>query len=342
MMHIMNLRTALISAVIPALCLPLLLAAAEPEQKITNGPIQAKIYLPSSKDGFYKGQRFDWSGVIASLTYKGHNYYGPWFTERRAGVRDFVYEGDKIVTGTASSITGPVDEYAPLDYAEAPAGGAFVKLGVGLLRKPDTTAYDHYKDYAFVDEGKWTVTHGPSWVTFRHELTAPNGIAYVYTKTVRLVEGQPRMVLEHTLRNTGKVAIKTTGYNHNFLTLDGKPAGPGYTVSTAFDIKTARPLEGGLAGISGKQVAYQKTLQGEDKVSTPLQGFGATAADYDFRLENKAAGAGIHLTGDRPLARAMMWSIRTVVAVEPFIDINVEPGKDMTWNYTYEFYTLDK
>ncbi len=338
MMHRMNLRTALL----PFLCLPLLVSAAEPDMRIGNGPLQAKIYLPDSKNGFYKGTRFDWSGVIYSLTYKGHDYYGPWFQERRADVRDFVYEGNKVVTGPASSITGPVEEYAPLGYEEAAAGGVFVKLGIGALRKPDTTAYDHYKGYAFVEEGKWTVTHGPTWVKFQHDLTAPNGLGYVYTKTVRLVEGQPKMVLEHTLRNTGKVAIRTSGYNHNFLTLDGKSAGPGYSITTAFDIKTPTPLEGGLATITGKQVSYQKQLQGEDRVMTPFQGFGATAADYDFRIESKETGAGIHFTGDRPLSRAMMWSIRTVVSVEPFIDINVEPGKEMTWSYNYEFYTLKK
>ncbi len=338
MMHQMQLRAALLAV----LCLPLLLSAAEPAQQISNGSIQAKIYLPDSKNGFYKGGRFDWSGVIGNLTYKGHNFYLPWFTDRRPGVRDFVYEGDTIVAGTASAITGPVEEYGVLGYDEAPAGGVFVKLGVGALRKPDTTPYDHYKDYGFADEGKWTVTHGPTWITFRHDLTASNGIAYAYTKTVRLVEGQPKLILEHSLRNNGKAAIKTTGYNHNFLTLDGKAPGAGYTVSTHFDIKSNGPLEGGLAKITGRQLTYQKTLQGQDRVSTPLQGFGPTAADYDFRLENKATGTGVRVTGDQPLARATLWSIRSVVAVEPFIDINIEPGKEMTWNFTYEFYTLGK
>lgn len=342
MMHLMNLRTALISALIPALCLPLLLSAAEPDMSIGNGPLQAKIYLPDAKDGFYKGTRFDWSGVIHSLTFKGHDYYGPWFQERRDSVKDFIYEGGKVVTGPASSITGPAEEYAPLGFDEAAAGGVFVKLGIGALRKPDSAAYDHYKTYQFVDEGKWTVTHGPDWVTFRHDLTVPNGLAYVYTKTVRLIPGQPKMILEHSLRNTGKVAIKTSGYNHNFVTIDGKPAGPGYTIAAAFNIKTPKPLEGILATISGNQIAYRKKLQGEDRVTTPFQGYGTTAADYDFRIESKDAGAGIHFTGDKPLSRAMMWSIRTVVSVEPFIDLNVEPGKEMTWNYNYEFYTLNK
>jgi hypothetical protein len=337
-MHNMKLRSLLI----PLLCLPLLAVAAEPNLSIGNGPLQAKLYLPSAKDGFYKGQRFDWSGVIYSLTYKGHDYFAPWFQDRRADIKDFVYEDGKVITGPASSITGPVEEYSPLGYDEASADGVFLKLGIGALRKKDAARYDHFAAYAMVDEGKWTVTHGPTWVEFRHELTAPNGYAYVYTKTVRLTNGKPQMTLEHSLRNTGTKTIKSAGYNHNFLTLDGKSAGPGYTITTPFELKTAKPLEGDLATITGKQIAYQKKLEGEDRVTTPFTGYSGNASDYDFRIESKEAGAGMRVTGDKPLSRAMMWSIRTVVSVEPYIDVTVEPGQTMSWKYTYDFYTLNK
>ncbi len=50
-----------------------------PRADISNGLIQARLYLPDSKQGYYRGTRFDWSGVIASLRYKGHQYFGQWF-----------------------------------------------------------------------------------------------------------------------------------------------------------------------------------------------------------------------------------------------------------------------
>ena len=74
---------------------------------------------------------------------------------------------------------------------------------------------------------------------------------------------------------------------------------------------------GALATVTGKQIVYQKKLQGEDRVTTPFTGFSGSASDYDFRIESKEAGAGMRVTGDKPLSRAMMWSIRTVVSVEP-------------------------
>src|SRR5208283_4867655 len=61
-----------------AACMGLLPAAEFPSAEITNGQIRAKIYLPNAQSGYYRGTRFDWSGVVYSLQYKGHNYYGPW------------------------------------------------------------------------------------------------------------------------------------------------------------------------------------------------------------------------------------------------------------------------
>ena len=50
-------------------------------------------------------------------------------------------------------------------------------------------------------------------------------------------EGQPRLSLAHSLRNTGKRAIRTSVYNHNFLYLDRQPPGPDFTVTFPFALQ---------------------------------------------------------------------------------------------------------
>jgi hypothetical protein len=75
----------------------LLPAADFPAIEISNGQIRVKVYLPDAKKGFYRATRFDWSGAIGSLEYKGHNYYGPWFSRVDPNVHDFGYEGDQVV-----------------------------------------------------------------------------------------------------------------------------------------------------------------------------------------------------------------------------------------------------
>jgi hypothetical protein len=319
-------------------------AADPPEAAISNGQIKAKLYLPDANDGYYRGTRFDWSGAIYSLQYKGHDYYGPWYQKRRADVHDFVYEGDDIVAGPCSAVTGPVEEYSTdgqaLGYAEAQPGGSFIKIGVGVLRKPDDAPYDHYKNYEVTDPGKWTIHRGSDSVEFIQELSGPNGYAYVYRKTVRLTKGKPQMVLQHSLKNTGTRAIASNVYDHNFLVLDRQAPGPGLTITFPFEIETNRPPKADLAEIQGTRIVYEKTLRDRDVVSTAIQGFGNSPKDYDIRIESAAAGAGMRITADRPMSRAALWSIRSVAAVEPYIDLSIEPGSESTWTLTYDFYTL--
>src|SRR6202030_1244655 len=110
------------------------------------------------------------------------------------------------------------DETLPLGYREAKAGGTFVKVGVGVLRKPDEPDYDRFKTYEIVDGGKWTVKKGPVSVEFTQQVgDANSGYGYTYRKTVRLAGGKAEMVIDHSLRNSGAKAIQTNVYNHNFL-----------------------------------------------------------------------------------------------------------------------------
>jgi hypothetical protein len=309
-----------------------------PQDEISNRQLHVKLYLPDTHKGYYRGTRFDWSGVIYGLRYQGHDYYGPWYTRTDPGVHDFVYAGPDIIAGPCSAISGPVEEFDAVGYDQVPAGGTFLKIGIGRLRKSDASAYDHYHLYEIDDPGKWTVHKGAESVEFMQDVEG----AYVYRKVVRLAGDEPRMIIEHSLRNTGRVALRTEVYNHNFLVLDGKPPGPGLTISFPFEIKPAGPISSGLARIKGKRIVYLKTLEQKDTMETPIQGFGPSAADYAIQIESRETGMGMRITGDRPLAKASLWSIRSVVSVEPYIAIAIEPGQEFTWNLTYDYFPLSQ
>src|ERR1700733_1540027 len=98
-------------AVLAGGCLVSALTAADyPQGEVSNGQIRAKLYLPDAKAGFYRSTRFDWSGVISSLEFGGHNYYGPWFTKQDAAVRDFIYKDADIVVSAERGAMGRGDE----------------------------------------------------------------------------------------------------------------------------------------------------------------------------------------------------------------------------------------
>jgi hypothetical protein len=322
-------------------------ADAAPEANLTNGLLRVRLYLPDAKTGFYRGTRFDWSGVIGGLEYAGHNYYPQWFQRSDPSVRDFIYAGADLVAGPCTAITGPAEEFVTqgqaLGFDQAKAGGTFIKIGVGVLRKPEDAKYDPFRLYPIQDGGKWTITHRPGAIEFRHELADPStGYAYEYRKTVSLIGDTPQMVLDHCLRNTGTRLIQTSVYNHNFLYLDRQAPSPEVSLTVPFPIRTSPPPGSRLAEVRGNHITFAQPLTGEDRVYLDLQGFGPEPKDYDFRIENRSVGAGVRITADRPLARAALWAIRAPLSIEPFIDMTIEPGAEFTWRIQYEYYTISK
>jgi hypothetical protein len=318
------------------------LSAQEPPQaEISNGKVRVKVYLPDAANGYYRGTRFDWSGVIHHLEAEGHTFYGPWFTKRDASVRDFNYEGEDIAAGPCSSAMGPVNEFRPLGYDAALPGGTFVKIGVGALRKPDAAAYSGYRLYEIANPGRWTVRKRKDSIGFTQALRdQSSGYGYLYHKALRLTGGKSEMVMFHSLKNTGAKPIETTVYNHNFLVLDGKGPGPGAAITAPFPIRSPRPPNAELASIEGNRLVYKKTLTGRDVVSCPIEGFGGSVSDHEFRIENATLKAGMSLRGDRPLRSVNLWSIRSNISLEPFIEVRVEPGKEFTWTTVYRYYAI--
>jgi hypothetical protein len=239
---------------------------------------------------------------------------------------------------------GPVEEFQTnhkaLGFDEAEVGGTFIKIGVGVLRK-DTAEYDAFKQYEVVDPGKWKVkTHADS-VEFTQELNdAASGYGYIYRKTVRLVAGKAEMVLEHHLKNTGRRAIEGTVYGHNFLMLDRQTIGPDFTVSVPFAIQASPAPHADVAKVEGREFHYLRQLADKDVVYTQIAGFSNDPKDNEVRIENYHVGAGMTMRGDRPLAHLALWSIRSVLAVEPFIAMKIEPGSEFDWKVTYDYYTM--
>lgn len=313
-----------------------------PSITITNGQIAAKIYLPDAQKGFYRGVRFDWAGVIGGLTYRGHDFYVPWFGGMSPSVRDFVFQDGRAIAGPNTAATGPVEEFnaegGALGYAEAAPGGVFVKIGVGVLRRLDDAVYASFRQYPLVDAGKRSHAVKPDSVEFTHDVADPGtGYAYHYVKTVRLLKNEPVMVLEHELRNAGSKTITTQMYNHNFLNIDGAGTAPGLEFSTAYSLVTPAAPDAQLAEIAGNRFVYRATPSTEQRVTAVLNGFGASAADNGFHIVQRRLGAGVRITGDQPLSRAILWSIKPVMSIEPFVRMSIAPGETFKWSYRYTF-----
>jgi hypothetical protein len=299
----------------------LALAADYPQATITNGTVTAKLMLPG---GSYQGTRFDWAGIISSLQWNGHEFFGQWNPSNDPKLHD--------------AITGPVEEFLSNDagpgYDEVKPGETFLRIGVGAIRKPDEKAYNRFATYEIVDGGKRTLRSDRHWIEFGHEAGAA-GYAYDYRKTIRLEKDG--FVIEHRLRNTGKKPIDTVVYNHNFFMLDGATIGPDTVVRFPWQPKPDKPFANG-GEVRGTEIHFQMEPPPGQSVAADLGGFGA----YDARIENRRAGIGVHITGDQPLTKLYFWAIRTVACPEPYVRIQAAPGKETKWRIRYQLYVIAK
>ena len=302
-----------------------------PSVLIGNGLITAKIYLPDAEKGFYRGTRFDQAGVIGNLTFEGQTFYGPWFDRVSPEVMDYMFTPEGIVGGPDSAISGPVEEFAPVGFEEAPPGGSFLKIGVGRLKKPDAEAYDHYRIYAIADAGLRSTLTAKDRVSFVQDVRE----AYRYAKTLRLLPGKPQLLIEHVLTNESAKTISTTVYDHNFLILS--PGNRDIVASFPFAIAPDTNPDPALVRIEGNRFAYQRALAGKEGVSFHISGFGESKTDYDIRVANAKTGAGMRVTANQPLTKINVWSIRSVMAVEPYIAIDLKPGATKRWAYVYTY-----
>jgi hypothetical protein len=301
-----------------------------PQTEISNGIIKAKILLPDPENGYYRGTRFDWDGVVESLTYQGHNFFGKWF--------------DHYDPTSHDAIMGPVEEFrtgeTAIGYEEAQPGGYFLKIGVGLLRKPDAQKYSSYRTYRIMGTGKRVVRPESDRVFFEHDLSNGEGYAYVYTKTLRLPRGKPELIIEHSLKNVGRRIIDTSVYNHDFYMIDNQPAGPSYRIVFTFKPQAKNDLKD-LVEIHGNEISFKRELKSQgESVFTPIDGFGSLPKDNDVTVENAAAKAGVREIGNRPLSDFNFWTIRSTVCPEGYIHMRIDPGKTFKWKITYRFYTL--
>ena len=305
-----------------------------PQTTLHQGATTAVLFLPDPKNGYYRASRFDWAGVVPCFNYKGHKFFGEWFPHYDPLLND--------------AITGPVEEFrsedGALGYDAAKPGETFVKIGVGVLRRIDATPYQFGITYPLLDPGKRSTELGKDHATFNQEVHAPNGVAYRYTKTLRLEGNGSVLALDHSLTNLGTAPIDTGVYDHDFYMLDGKPTGPGMRVHFAFVPKSvpppSGPPEGSLeptATLEGNDLVYRQPLVAHQTVSTYLGGYGASAGDYDITFLDKTSGLSVRQTGDHPISKLYLWSIPTTVAPEAYIHLKIAPGQTEHWTIRYTF-----
>ncbi len=298
-----------------------------PQATITNGQVTLTSLLPDPKHGYYRGSRFDWSGAISSLEWKGHQYFGQWFEQYRPTLHD--------------AIMGPVEAFTPIGYDDTKAGGSFLVIGVGMVNKPEEARYSIATEYAILNGGRWKTKSKADHIDYTHKFKDVD-YAYDYKKTVLLIKDKPVMVLAHALKNTGSKPIETTVYNHNFFVMDKTLIGPGYEVNFPYPVSGEARENPDLVRVAGNQIVFVKDIAPKKYLYfSDIERHSKDAKDYNFSIENHKTGAAVKITSDQPILKLPMWSAIKTLCPEPYIKVSIKPGETFKWTINYEFYECE-
>ncbi len=281
--------------------------------------LEVEISTPGAA---YHGTRFDWSGFITQVTLDGtHTFCVP----------------ESYQPGEGTGGIGLCNEFGidrAIGYDEVKAGELFPKLGIGLLRRQDQSAYDFFYPYKIGQLFPMGVESGPDWVRFTVEPLECRGYAARLVKTVRLQGNQ--LEIAYQLANVGQKPLLTNEYVHNFNGIDRQLLGPDYRLRFPYRVEieqeTARGME--VVDLQGQEVRIRQTPT--QAFYFRPQGFSQSAAPQ-WELKLQTSGVGLCETDDFAPVRVGIWGTAHVISAEIFVEVSVQPGQVQEWVRRYEF-----
>ena len=273
----------------------------------------------------YRGARFDWTGKLVQLKFQNVTL---------GGAEDPDCENDDYL-GKAFYNEFGID-YA-LGFNDAPIGGWFHKIGIGLLKKEDSL-YHISKTYE-IKPASFQIKTEEDRLIIDCVSDIINGYGYVLKKTFVLKDSGFR--IEYVLENTGEKTIVTDEYVHNFIAINEEHIGTFCTLKLPFQLQPA---------------LFEETLNPEQKVdvgetyikfkSGPKVPFffsnlsGDETIDASWELIDLKHNIGIRETGRFKTDKVNVWGSKHVICPELFFKIDLQPGASAAWSRDYEVYKV--
>ncbi|MBN1797670.1 MAG: hypothetical protein JW822_03775 [Spirochaetales bacterium] len=292
--------------------------------ELANKFIRLDILEPGTE---YRCARFDWTGQIVQLIFKGiHTFctnetFKPWKIKKlgRGFVNEFGIE-------------------QPVGYDDCATGQWFPKIGVGLLLRKSKRGYHFYKKYK-IQPFDFSVERDNKKISFIGRAKETRGYACTFKKSITLKKNAFTMAYE--LTNVGTKPIITNEYNHNFISINNQQIDGQYVLKVPFTIdpssftKFVNPRK--VLCLNKRHITWNKVPK-KDFFIRQLNP--APLKTVSWSLEHKACKVGIKATFDFPVRTFNLWGKKHVVSPEVFFEIALAPGKTVRWQRTYEVYEL--
>ncbi|MHC4556496.1 MAG: LamG domain-containing protein [Planctomycetota bacterium] len=242
----------------------------------------------------------------------------------------------------------------PPGYNEGSNGSAFLKIGVGILRR-NSSDYNFSSNYQVVELAETTTT----WESDRaHFVQTLSGTANGYSCRLEedLIVKNDRILMHYVLTNTGTKTFTTEQYLHNFLTFSQRNVGPNYRVYFPYDFTVSpepalwEPPELMLVGRTyqfvdnnppmvslANMILYTKTISSVPKtwIYKPDDYLGPDT----IAVEQSDIGQRVIIDSSLRSAYVGIWTTDYQVSPEQFVIITLAPGEHAEFTRTYEFST---
>ena len=300
-----------------------------PHKWLKNSQIQVLIFVPDKGNGYYRSTRFDWSGIVAQVFYKSHTFFRPWGYSISRTYPLTMHHPDSVNDGT-----GTVEEFRqPLGFSEAKSGEYFVKIGVGVLVKPDNEPYNFTRRYQMKTPADWKVCTTKQRIDFVQNVSTDFGYAYRYVKSIIIHPHNPEFTISHTLKNTGNNPIISNTYCHNFILLDGQQTGDGYEANFP-DIIDINEFKNESIVHSGGKLVLKGKIPHTDAFGFPIFNM---EMKNEVVIGNTNSKTSIQISVNQALSSFYFWLSSTAICPEAMIDIHLESGESITWKNRYVF-----
>lgn len=342
---------------------------------LSSDALSATVFLPPAELAYYNSSRFDWSSMVGDVQFGGHEFFGGGLWRQPHDARnpecglglasEFGCGADGSVCAggwqhardRSDNNTYPIAN-GVLGHDEAEIGGAFLKIGVGVLRRSRCDVcsdgdwlYHFNSRYDFAEPPEWTVSrHARDSVTLSHEARVGS---YGYALERNWAVNGARLTSTTTLTNLGQAMFRTPHYSHNLLTIDGALVGDEYALE--LPLKSINYTEPGVdAGWATPLAAVARATTEDGAVAVDV----VSAVGRDDKIKASfprddqapAAFVATHRGPDgetawvanarsprRPLYAYDLYVEAATLSPEPVSLLDLEPGASATWTETWAF-----
>ena len=259
---------------------------APKEVLLENGRMSVRVLL----DWGYDRSRYDRGSTVGQVTVDGHTFLS----------RETDASG-----GVGLGGVGLANVYEWRDtalYDSISVADQFPLLGVGLLKKGDTSPFLFTRDYA-VEPFVNRYEIGDSEVTIRTLPSNCLGIAADVTKTYS-IEDNTLSVRFH-IRNVGERAIHAVEFCHNFFRFDEKPVDSSYRVSFPYSVEP-RLRRGEI--VLGKNYYRIGAFDAPTASSSFFLNGWQGMKSHWMQIENESLGMSVLVEDDFPVCRGYSWN----------------------------------